>query len=564
MIILCMMLTTTSVALTAAQDEIPASDYITYVIQPGDTLVRIALRYNTTVSAIMQENGIANRSLIYWGQTIRIPTASASQQEPAPQPAIPSGATTIYTVRPGDLLNRIARLHDTTIEELLRLNPEIGNANVIYVGQELIVPARGSQSAEPATVVPETTPGEETVASPADPVVIETVNLPQAEFTYGVEANLIGITDSTPLNQIMQLGAEWVKHEVYWRDYETAPGVINFEPLDSLIDLLEAQRLNILLTVTYAPDWARGIQEENGPPDNPANYGAFMSALAARYTGRVQAYQVWNEPNLRSRWKSPVHPIGAASYIELLRHGHDAVKAADPDALIISAGLAPTGFNDAFNAQAGNLEVNAIDDRVFLRSLYQAGLADYVDAVGAHPMGWANPPDIRCCSAAPGVFTHYENEHFYFLSTLESYRQIMIDNADSARPIWVTKFGWGTYEGVANPPSDAVNVFIGYLNQAQQAQYLTRALEIGQSLGYIGPMFIYNLNACQVQSVYDPSACFYSLTDSEAGPRPAFDALAALGGPLAQDEPQSIVPPIDNADIIGEPADITPEVTAEG
>lgn len=533
----------------------------TYVIQPGDTLIRIALRFNTTVTAIMEENGIVNRSLIYWGQEIRIPQPT-QPTEAEPTEALPQSITE-HIVQPSEQLNRIAIMYKTTIRELMRLNPQITNPNILYAGQRLIVPAVTEEVPQPTTAPPTLVPTEippattttiilPPTAQPATAIptalpviitatpaitmeVIETIpdlNIEPAEsipveFGYGIDVNFVDGPSADQLATLDTLGFAWVKQEILWRNFEPAPGEINFEALDAIIETLEARQMNILLTITYAPDWARSIQEENGPPDNFANYGAFISALATRYKGRVQAYEIWNEPNLRSRWKSPLHPIGAASYIELLRHGHNAVKAADPNASVISAGLAPTGFNDARNAEVGDLEVNAIDDRVFLSDLYATGVSELVDGIGAHPMGWANPPDARCCEAASGVLTHFEDEHFYFINTLESYHQIMVDNGDTNTPVWVTKFGWGTYEGVAEAPTDPFNIFISYLSQNQQALYVNRAFEIGQSLSYIGPMFLYNLNACTSASLFDTSGCFYSLTDGNNNPRPAFAALAA-------------------------------------
>ncbi len=564
-----------------AQDAEPTEEYFSYVIQPGDTLITIALRYNTTVSAIMAENGIVNRSTIYWGQTLRSPPPPASiDGTPRPTEA-PIGPTTTYVVQYGDLLNQIALRYNTTVRELLRLNPEVGSANLIYAGQSLNVPApAGEINAEVTVTAPPTleatlevtteataeviitptvVPVEAATSAPTiEAATLEAVEItatvpvisatPDATFGFGVDASLLLGDTNTTFNQIQQLGVTWVKQEVRWSDFESSPGQINLTPLDAVVNTLHAQNINILFTVTYAPAWSRTIQEENGPPDNFANFGAFMSALASRYAGRVQAYEIWNEPNLRSRWKSSMHPISAASYLDLLRHGYDAVKAADPQAWVISAGLAPTGYNDAANAEAGNLQVNAVDDHVFLRDLYSVGFTQYIDAIGVHPMGWANPPEARCCEAAVGVTTHFENEHFYFLNTLETYKQIIDENSDSGRSLWVTKFGWGTYEGVTNPPSDANNIFISYINQEQQSIYLTRGFEIGQTLGYVGPMFAYNLNACPAILGYDLQGCFYSLTDIAASPRPAFSAMTALDKSLTgASQPDS--------------SELTPEVT---
>lgn len=510
-------------AFITAQDITPTTDNtITYVIQPGDTLLTIARRFNTTVSVLVEANGIVNSATIYWGQRLRIPQ-SDSQVQPT---ELPPGSTQEHIVRPGEQLNRIALLYNTTISNLMQLNPQITNPNLVYVGQRIIVPSDSATTSDQPVATDTPTPPEATISPTLTPVPV--VDLPEAEFAFGLEVNFAQAGAPTRLSNLRQLGVSWIRQEIHWRSFETSPGDIDFETLDPIIDELESTGANILLTITYAPDWARTIQEENGPPDNLANYGAFVSAVASRYAGRVQAYEIWNEPNLRSRWKSTVHPIGAASYVELLRHGYNAIKAADPAAQVISAGLAPTGFNDGSSAQTGSLEFNAIDDRIFLANMYDNGFTDVIDAVGAHPMGWANPPDARCCEASPGVSTHFEDEHFYFLDTVETYRRIMLEKGDESRAIWVTKFGWGTADGVAETPVDPFNIFISYLDQIQQGAYIVRAFQVGEGLGYVGPMFLYNFDGCAATNVFDPDGCYYSLTDLDGNPRPAFITLAAL------------------------------------
>lgn len=98
----------------------------TYSIHPGDTLRKLAYRWNTTVSAILVVNPqIANPSLIYVGQIINLPGTPAG-------PVTPSAS--YYTVRRGDTLRIIANRYGTTVYNLQLLNPQIWNPNLIYVG----------------------------------------------------------------------------------------------------------------------------------------------------------------------------------------------------------------------------------------------------------------------------------------------------------------------------------------------------------------------------------------------------------------------------------------------
>ncbi len=362
-----------------------------------------------------------------------------------------------------------------------------------------------------------------------------TQQVTSAPFDYGVIVSLPGQDYEAMSDSLRQLGVGWVKHEIPWRDFELSPGQINLALLDEIVSTLEAGNYQIMFTITTAPDWSRTIREENGPPDDLSQFGAFVGQLAERYKGRVHAYEVWSEPNLRSRWKSAVHPIGAESYMALLQAAHSAIKNADPTAVVVSAGLAPTGYNDAFDTEAGGFEVNAVDDRVFLESLYAAGLASYTDAVGVNAMGWANPPDARCCEPLSGVQSHYEDPRFYFIETLEAYRGVMERAEDTGKALWVTAFGWGTSEDLGEP--DPLNTFMSYTDLDEQARYIRRAFEIGYWLDYVGPMFLSNLNGCLAPANFDFDACYYSLIGPNGAPRPAYNAVAALDKRLRSTTP---------------------------
>lgn len=104
---------------------------VVHVVQPGENLFRIALRYGTTVQAIANANGIANPALIKVGQVLRIPVSGA-------QP-ISSGSETTYVVQPGDNLFRIALRYGMSHTYLAQYN-NIANPALIYVGQVLRIP----------------------------------------------------------------------------------------------------------------------------------------------------------------------------------------------------------------------------------------------------------------------------------------------------------------------------------------------------------------------------------------------------------------------------------------
>lgn len=104
----------------------PQPSYVgTYVIQSGDTLSGIALKFNTTVTVLENLNGIANADKIYAGETIKIPSHTAPVQPAAP---------TTYQIVSGDTLEGIAARFHTTVSALMQLN-HIQNKDLIYAGQ---------------------------------------------------------------------------------------------------------------------------------------------------------------------------------------------------------------------------------------------------------------------------------------------------------------------------------------------------------------------------------------------------------------------------------------------
>jgi hypothetical protein len=174
-----------------------------------------------------------------------------------------------------------------------------------------------------------------------------------------------------------------------------------------------------------------------------------------------------------------------------------------------------------------------------LQDMYSNQVDDYADAIGAHAHGWANPPDATCCEKPEGVETHYDDPSFFFKNTLGDYREIMVRNNDGETPIWITKFGWGTSEDTDAPGQ--ANIFLTYTSLTEQAAYITRGFQVGSELGFVGPMFLYNLNGCLTPSG-QTEACYYSLISPSATARPVFGALQVMDKSAASSSEEVTAP----------------------
>jgi LysM repeat protein len=104
---------------------------ITHVVQPGENLFRISLKYGTTVEAVAAANNIINPSLVYVGQKLTIVKGSGS--------TTPGSGTRYHVVQPGETLWSIAMRYGTTPWNIAAANG-ISNINFIYAGRTLRIP----------------------------------------------------------------------------------------------------------------------------------------------------------------------------------------------------------------------------------------------------------------------------------------------------------------------------------------------------------------------------------------------------------------------------------------
>ena len=144
-------------------------------------------------------------------------------------------------------------------------------------------------------------------------------------------------------------GFHWVKQRFEWRNIEgKSKGGFEWNEPDRIVDAISQTGLKIVARVDNQPQWAATSVQwpGTGPPDNPKDWSDFLGALAARYRGRIQAYEIWNEPNLDREWGGKKPDPNA--YTSMLKASYQAIKAADPDALVVSAGPAGALTSSAF------------------------------------------------------------------------------------------------------------------------------------------------------------------------------------------------------------------------
>ncbi|MDQ7025510.1 MAG: LysM peptidoglycan-binding domain-containing protein [Anaerolineae bacterium] len=537
---------------TASEDSSTTDDGATYVVQVGDNLFRIALRNGLTTRQLAEANGITNPALIFVGQRLIIPSgattpppvaeataeapseteeptaeAPSETEEPTAEPTqVPSDdsssndGSSNYVVQRGDTLFRIAVRNQSTVSELLRLNPAIVNQNLIFVGQRISLPDGSSITTDNTSTTDTTTPEPTEVAITLD-------------LTPNVGVEVFLGDDSDIAAQVAELGVNTVKFIVDWREVEPTEGNFQFAAIDEAVQNFDAAGANIILTLIGSPDWAIASATELAlaqgasiPPDDLNDFGTFAGVVAERYAGVVDAYEIWSDPNLRINWMIPNVELRSdgfpdarlaieVRYIDLLEAAYKAIKEADSDTMVITAGLAPTGNDDFYNS---------IDTFVFFEALMKQGALNFSDAVGIHIDGFSNAPDAECCGTVEDGIAFNENYHFFFNVMLANYREILDRNGGEDVALYVTRVGWGTAENAIGSPRADVS-YLSENTASEQAQFIADAFEIAASRGDIATMVVYNLNGCTVNS---PQACYYSVFDANGDARPVFDAIQAI------------------------------------
>lgn len=314
-------------------------------------------------------------------------------------------------------------------------------------------------------------------------------------------------TQSRLLRIARQSGLGWVRQRFPWADIEPEHGHYNWAPWDHLVTVVQEEGLSLIAVVDTSPAWARSNDVITSPPDNYADYARFLGQLATRYRGRVAAYQIWDEPNIRPHW-GPRY-ASPREYTALLRAAAAALRAADAQAVILAGGLAPTIENTEWNQS----------DIAFLQGMYKAGAQCFFDALAAKPYGfWSGPEDRRV------------DANVLNFSRVILLRETMERYGDGQKPIWAVEMGWNAlpadWSGQPSP--------WGTDSEERQAQRTLQALRRARAEWGWLPVLILPALRYPAAGATDPVRGFALLND-DLSPRMALNLVAiqaAAGFPL--------------------------------
>ena len=166
------------------------------------------------------------------------------------------------------------------------------------------------------------------------------------------------------MEMLKRAGIRLLRISFGWDGIEEKPGVYNWLFWDEYVrQAVDDYGITLVPYICYTPRWNSTGDSTNYWNHTPKDYeafGRFVSALVTRYKDRIKSWELWNEPDIKEYWSG-----NAADLAKLTKIGAQAVRKADPQALVVLAGL------------AGHTR--------FTRELFQKhGISQYVDVVNCH------------------------------------------------------------------------------------------------------------------------------------------------------------------------------------
>ncbi|RMG95197.1 MAG: hypothetical protein D6706_12625 [Chloroflexi bacterium] len=299
------------------------------------------------------------------------------------------------------------------------------------------------------------------------------------------------------LQMVREMGAGWIVEFFPWAYYHAENGNIAWQHPDLVVEHAHAQGLRIIARLGLTPEWAR-------PPDTPLTYldetayddfATFAAAFAARYRGKVQYMIIGNEPNLSYEWG--YRATTPADYVALLKVVYPAIKAANPDMVVLAGALAPT--LEPPGSPWG------LNDLLYLQGMYEAGAADYFDGLAVHAYGLTFPPEIE---PAPDLLN---------FRRVELVREVMVANGDAETSIFITETGWNDHPRWTRA-----------VRPGQRIAYTLDAIRYAEvNWPYVEMMAIWAFRfPAPTRSYMD----YYTLVTPEFVPKPIYEALQAFTG----------------------------------
>jgi hypothetical protein len=141
------------------------------------------------------------------------------------------------------------------------------------------------------------------------------------------------------LDQVCDLaqraGVKWTREEIQWGTTEPSEGKFDWEFYDAVVDTARAHGISVYGLLAYWSGWA-----EVNTPKGVEQYCRWARQVVCHYKGKIKYWEIWNEPNIFF-WSGPKE-----LYADLLKQAYDAIKAEDPEAVVL--GCSTAGIDTRF------------------------------------------------------------------------------------------------------------------------------------------------------------------------------------------------------------------------
>jgi hypothetical protein len=265
-----------------------------------------------------------------------------------------------------------------------------------------------------------------------------------------------------------QIGASWTREEISWASWGDGPGNDFFDERISMITDARIGIIGMLLTTPeeYRDPACVAYAEATGnpaywcAPTSPYAYAEWAAQVVERYDGdgkndapgspRIGVWQIWNEPDQDGTWLPQADPV---AYGVMLNAAYDAIKEADPTALVLSGGV----------MTFDTIGVNSFMDRV----VEVAGW-DSFDVLAIHPWLIDHAPD------SPYLINPRERFNVTIPGRLDM-AQNWVAARGGGKPVWITEVGWSTCGNRCEPQFAK--------SEDQQATYMVRTFVLAAAAG---------------------------------------------------------------------------------
>lgn len=253
------------------------------------------------------------------------------------------------------------------------------------------------------------------------------------------------------LQKASDTGIDWAREEFNWDVIEPVNNTYSWTAMDAVVDAYQEYNIDVLGLLTYSSTWASSNVGSSDyqfyPPDIEA-WRDYVAQVSYRYKGKVDAWEIWNEPNHSGFWKGTVE-----EYAELLQVAADEIHEQNPEARVVLGGL--SGSDYEYLEQV----LEAMDD------------PSAIDVIAFHPY-----------RQVKGVFNYMPEETVNGLNTLvaDIYNMKAVAGRYGHKntPIWLTEVGYSTSTGG--------------VSEADQAKYMMRLYTQAFALKRVRKVFWYS------------------------------------------------------------------------